>query len=70
MIGYMEISMESYASVVELARICAEQAHFTKDRGVAAELWRMAVEYQRKAAKLDGGRPPDIGPPPSWFRQK
>jgi hypothetical protein len=56
--------MQTYASALELAQICARQAHFTKDRGVAAELWRMAVEYQKRAAKLDNGNLPDIGPPP------
>jgi hypothetical protein len=27
-------------------------------------LWKMAQEYQRKAAALDGGKLPDLGPPP------
>ena len=31
------------------------------------EPWRVALEYQSKAAGLDSGRLPDIGPPPSWF---
>jgi hypothetical protein len=30
---------------------------------------RMALEYQSKAAALDSGKLPDIGPPPSWFEQ-
>jgi len=61
--------MQTYASLAELARICAEQAHYTRDRDVARELWRMALEYQRKAAALDSGKPPDIGPPPHWFKK-
>jgi hypothetical protein len=59
--------MHTYASLVELAKICAHQAHITQVREVASELWRMALEYQRKAAALDSGKLPDIGPPPSWF---
>jgi hypothetical protein len=55
--------MQSYSAIVELARICAEQANFTRDREVARELWRMALEYQYKAAALDNGKLPDIGLP-------
>jgi hypothetical protein len=61
--------MQTYADLVELANICAQQAHFTQTREVAQELWRMALEYQRKAAALDSGKLPDIGPPPSWFKK-
>jgi len=59
--------MQTYANLVELAKICAHQAHFTQTHEVARELWRMALEYQSKAAALDSGKLPDIGPPPSWF---
>ena len=55
--------MQSYSSIVELARICASQARFTADSEVARELWRMALEYQYKAAALDHGKLPDIGLP-------
>jgi hypothetical protein len=55
--------MQTYSGLVELARICASQAHFTKDREVARELWRMALEYQYKAAALDNGKLPDVGLP-------
>jgi hypothetical protein len=58
-----------YDRLVELARICASNAHITRDRQSARELWRMALEYQHKAAALDGGNLPDIGPPPSWFKE-
>jgi hypothetical protein len=37
------------------------QARFTVDREVARELWRMALEYQYKAAALDNGKLPDVG---------
>jgi hypothetical protein len=60
---------QTYASLVELARICAEQANFTRDREVARELWRMALEYQAKAAALDSGNLPGIGPPPRWCKE-
>jgi hypothetical protein len=59
--------MQTYANFVELANVCAKQAHITQVREVARELWRMALEYQSKAAALDSGKLPDIGPPPSWF---
>jgi hypothetical protein len=51
--------MQTYSALVELARICASQARFTVDREVARELWRMALEYQYKAAALDNGKLPD-----------
>jgi hypothetical protein len=61
--------MHTQASLVVLAKICAQQAHITQVREVARELWRMALEYQGKAAALDNGQLPDIGPPPSWFKK-
>ena len=51
--------------LVELARLCANQARATSAKDVAATLWRMAQEYQRKAARLDSGKLPDIGEKPS-----
>ena len=62
--------MQTYIALVELARICANQAHFTADRAVARELWRMALQYQHKAAALDNARPPDVGPPPACLGEK
>jgi hypothetical protein len=47
--------LERYENLVELARTYMQ----TKD--VAAHLRRMAKEYQRSAAALDGGNVPDIG---------
>jgi hypothetical protein len=58
----------AHASAAEIARTCAHQAHFTKDREVARKPWRMALDYQRMAAALDSGTLRDIGPPPSWVK--
>ena len=43
--------MQTYSALVKLAGICARRAHFTANREVAGELWRMALEYQYKAAE-------------------
>ena len=43
--------MQTYSALVKLAGICARRAHFTANREVAGELWRMALEYQYKAAQ-------------------
>jgi len=58
----------TYEDLVELARLCAGNAHITRARDAAGEFWRMALEYQRKAAALDSGKLPDVGPPPAWFK--
>ena len=55
--------MQTYSDLVELARKCASAARITVDREAARELWRMAIEYQYKAAALGNGEPPDIGLP-------
>jgi hypothetical protein len=52
---------EHYDDMVELAKICMQQSRATKAKDVAAELRRMAKEYQRRAAGLDGENLPDIG---------
>ena len=59
--------METHATVVKLAKTCAQEAHFLQDREMARQMWRLALEYQRKAAALDNGQLPDIGRPPPWF---
>ena len=46
-------AMQKHKDLVELAKICIEQAHLTKARGVAVELRRMAKEYQKRAAQMD-----------------
>jgi hypothetical protein len=53
-----------YDALSELARICAKNAHLASSKEVAVHLWKMAVEYCNKAARLNGGKRPDIGDPP------
>jgi hypothetical protein len=55
------VQQQPYEDLVELAKICVQQARATEARDVAAELRRMAKEYQQRAAALDGGQLPDIG---------
>ncbi len=45
--------MQTYRDLIELARICREQARAAKAADVAAELRRMAKEYERRAARLE-----------------
>jgi hypothetical protein len=54
--------MQTYHDLVELARICADNARATRSRGTAEELWTLAREYQAKAAVF-GSKGPDIGKP-------
>jgi hypothetical protein len=54
--------MLTYEDLVDLARLCVRNARITTNREVADELWRMAKEYQAKAATL--GDVPDIGDEP------
>ena len=56
--------MQTYEELAELARICARNAHLASGKEVRRELWQMALEYQQKAAKIDGGQLPEIGKPP------
>ena len=51
--------MLTYEDLVELARLCVRNARITTDREVADELWRMAKEYQARAATLSNY--PEIG---------
>ena len=44
--------MPTYDDLIELAEICLRQARAAKSRAVAAELRRMAKEYQKRAAEL------------------
>jgi hypothetical protein len=41
--------------LIEIARLCARQSYLASTKDVAAILWRMALEYWEKAAKLDSG---------------
>jgi hypothetical protein len=43
-----------------------QNARIAHSREVAIELWKMARGYQQMAAKLDGGKLPDIEKPPPW----
>ncbi len=52
--------MQTYNDLVQLARICFRQAKRASREEVAAELMRMAKEYQQRAAKFDGGVLPRI----------
>jgi len=56
-----EVPVQTYEDLVELARICWKQAHWTTSLDAAAELKRMAKEYQQRAAQLNGGKLADIG---------
>jgi hypothetical protein len=53
--------LQYYNDLVELARICWRQAKSVQTEQVARTLRRMAREYVQEAAKLDDGKPPDIG---------
>jgi hypothetical protein len=61
--------MLTYKEAVELAKRCALNARLALAREAAAELWKMAKEYQEEAAKLDSGRKPDIGELPPWLEE-
>jgi hypothetical protein len=60
--------MHNNKQAAELAVMCAYNARSSTSRHVAAELWRMAEEYQAEAAKLDGTERVDIGEPPRSLR--
>jgi hypothetical protein len=49
-----------YNDLIELARLCLRQAAATSNAAAAAELRRMASEYQARAAALDKPRTPDV----------
>jgi hypothetical protein len=53
---------DRYHELVELAHVCARNAHSTTSAEVAHALWQMAEEYRAKAGAL--GAAPDIGEPP------
>jgi hypothetical protein len=56
--------MRSYSDAIKLAEMSARCARLASNKQTARELWKIAQEYQAKAAKLNGGTPPDIGDPP------
>jgi hypothetical protein len=57
-------AMPTYEEAVKLAKKYAVSAHLAFTKEGAAEYWGMAKKYQGEAAKLGGGRKPDIGPLP------
>ena len=59
--------MQTYDEFAELARICAKNSWTADSKEVSAALWKMALEYQRKAAEIDSGKLPEIGKPPPWL---
>ena len=61
--------MRTYENLAELARICVRQAWLSSTPDVAGELWRMAKEYQARAAEHDSTAELDIGDPPPWAKQ-
>jgi hypothetical protein len=61
--------MHTYSNLTELAQACAKQARITLAKDASAVLWKMALDYQREAAASDGGNLPEIGPPPTWFKE-
>jgi hypothetical protein len=63
---YGDPAMLNYDDLVELARMCARNAHGTTSKDVADELWQMAKEYQAQAAKL--GTLPEIGDAPAVWK--
>jgi hypothetical protein len=58
------------SDAIEMAEMCALNARATGDPRACGELWKMALEYQKWAAEMGGGRKPDIGPPPPLTRIK
>lgn len=54
--------MRSYDEAIELAKLCAVNARIAIGKDIAALLWRMALEFQDKAAGLDGGKAIEVGP--------
>ena len=56
--------MQTFDDFAELAKLCAAQARLTTSQDVAHALWKMATDYQQRAAKIDSGRLPEIGDPP------
>jgi hypothetical protein len=61
--------MKTHAHTVQLAQLCALNARNIADSRAAEELWKMALEYQEKAATMNSGRKPEIGPPPDHLKR-
>jgi hypothetical protein len=61
--------MRTYDDLAGSARICAHNARIATSNQIAVELWKIAREYQKEAAKLASGKLPDIGAPPYCFAE-
>jgi hypothetical protein len=57
----VEGAVRSYDNLVEMARLCLEQARRAKNPSVSAEFMHLAKGYQMRAASMDNGKVPDIG---------
>ena len=57
----MLYAMRTYNELIDLAKSCANIARLTINPEVANYFWRVAMDYQEKAAKLNDGKLPDIG---------
>lgn len=68
--AWAEIAIPIHAELVELAKLCGFNARAAAEERAALELWKMAKEYQEKAAKLDSGKLPDIGSSSALPEQK
>jgi hypothetical protein len=61
--------MRTYEEAMELAQVCARNAHLAMSKEAARELWHMALEYLAEAAKLNRGEKLDIGDTPRLLRE-
>jgi hypothetical protein len=55
--------MNTFADLVQLARICLRQARISRTPEVADAFRQMAEEYREKAANLNDGEALDIDEP-------
>lgn len=53
--------LRRYFELIELARVCWRQSQMAYTEEAAGTLRRRAREYLQEAAKLDGGKVPEIG---------
>jgi hypothetical protein len=58
--GVHAMHSQEYEQLVRLARILMAHSRVTFERSNAERLQNLAGEYQRRAAKLDGGELPNI----------
>jgi hypothetical protein len=58
------LPLRTYQEFVDLATSCANSTRLTTSSEVASQLWRIAMDYQEKAAKLNDSKLPNIDDPP------